>query len=463
MRSRVLIAVAFLVVLAGCRSQTGIKGQPVVIQLWHNYGGQMKDTMDYMIDEFNATVGLKEGIIIQVTSISGSATLHDKLLMAVNQDPGAPKLPDITTANPKTAILLARKNLLVNYETYATKQELAQYVDRFLQEGKLETGELIVFPIAKSTEVVFVNQTIFQRFANAANVSDAEFATYEGIFEMARKYYQYTDDLTPDVANDGKMFFHLDSLFHYFQLAFAQHEKLFFYNEKLLLDNPIFEYAFTLYMKEAITGSVSAYEGYASDLAKTGDIVASVGSTAGVVFFNPVVVYADNTTEPTQLNIYSYPVFGNGNKASVQRGSGMSILKSTPVKEKAAKTFLRWFTESENNMYFVENTGYLPVTKAAYEEMMNHTIYVAAKPEIQKVLEVVQSMNEEYTYYIPPVFDQYDNLGKRLEIRIRQLVEEGKQRRQNKEDLSLIVRDLLPNCNSNNLIPTKRKNIGKRK
>ena len=39
----------------------------------------MKDTMDTLIDEFNETVGRNEGIIINVTSITGSATIHEKL------------------------------------------------------------------------------------------------------------------------------------------------------------------------------------------------------------------------------------------------------------------------------------------------------------------------------------------------------------------------------------------------
>ena len=82
---------------------------PVTLTMWHNYGGQMRYTMDEMIDEFNGTIGAEKGIIVNVTSISGSATLHEKLTMAANNDPGAPELPDITTAYPKTALILAEK------------------------------------------------------------------------------------------------------------------------------------------------------------------------------------------------------------------------------------------------------------------------------------------------------------------------------------------------------------------
>ena len=47
-------------ILTACSSEilTGPKNQ-VVLTLWHNYGGQLKDTMDEMIDKFNETVGAK--------------------------------------------------------------------------------------------------------------------------------------------------------------------------------------------------------------------------------------------------------------------------------------------------------------------------------------------------------------------------------------------------------------------
>ena len=85
--------------------------------------------------------------------------------MAANGDPGAPSLPDITTAYPKTAIILAGKDLLVDLNEQFTPEELSAYIPEFLQEGKVKEDGLYVFPIAKSTEVLFVNMTIFNRFS----------------------------------------------------------------------------------------------------------------------------------------------------------------------------------------------------------------------------------------------------------------------------------------------------------
>ena len=183
---------------------------PVILALWHNYGGQLKETMDEMIDKFNETVGAENGIIINVTTISGSAAIHEKLAMAAGGEPGAPALPDITTAYPKTALLLAEKGLLADLSQYFTPEELSAFVPQFLEEGRFEGGGLFVFPVAKSTEVLFVNKTIFDRFAADTGATLADLQTFEGIAHIAAAYYEWTDRQTP-AANDGKMFFMPDS------------------------------------------------------------------------------------------------------------------------------------------------------------------------------------------------------------------------------------------------------------
>lgn len=43
----------------------------------------------------------------------------------------------------------------------------------------------------------------------------------------------------------------------------------------------------------------------------------------------------------------------------------MVVTKSTPEEEAACVTFLKWFTQPENNIQFAVGSGYLPVTHAA--------------------------------------------------------------------------------------------------
>lgn len=392
---------------------------PVTLNLWHNYGGQLKDTMDEMIDEFNETTGAEQGIMINVTSISGSATLHEKLTMAANGDPGAPDLPDITTAYPKTALLLAEKDLLVNLNDYFTPQELSAYIPEFIQEGCIDGESLYVFPTAKSTEVLFVNATIFKRFARDTGASLEDLYTFEGLARTAQLYYDWTDQQTPGTAGDGKMFFMPDSLFNYSLTGSRQLGMEFVKDGRINTAEPKLKKVWDLYYRMAVMGQAAIFDGYATDLAKTGDIVCSIGSTAGVAFFSPIVTYADNTSEPAELAILPYPVFEGGRKTAIQRGAGMSVIKTSPEKAYAAAVFLKWFTRPENNLRFVSSTGYLPVTKAAFGEIMSQEIEHTSDNNIKKLLQTCQLMQKEYEFFIPPLFEGIDQLQNQYESQLR--------------------------------------------
>ncbi len=417
-----------MTVLTGCDTHVKVNSKnPITLTLWHNYGGQLKNTMDDMIDEFNETIGSEKGIIISITSISGNATLHEKLIMAANGDPGAPPLPDITTAYPKTALILGEKELLADLNQQFTTEELSAYIPEFLQEGRIKGDSLYVFPIAKSTEVLFINTTIFNKFAKdtGANIDDLQ--TFEGISKLASMYFDWTNKKTPDISNDGKMFFMPDSLFNYSIIGCEQLGGEFINDGNINFTSPQFSKLWENYYKPAVLGHVAIFDGYATDLAKTGDIVCSVGSTAGVSFFSPTVTYADNTSEPAELAILPYPVFEGGKKSAIQRGAGMSVIKSTKEKEYAAGVFLKWFTNPKNNIRFVSSTGYLPVTKEAFGEIMSHEIENISDENIRRLLTVSKVMQKEYKFYIPPLFDGIDELQKRYEKRLKEITAKSRQ------------------------------------
>lgn len=416
-----------MVALTSCNESTKVSSKnPVTLDLWHNYGGQLKETMDNMIDEFNETIGTEKGIVINITSISGSSTLHEKLVMAANDDPGAPPLPDITTTYPRTALVLAKKGLLADLNQHFTAEELSKYIPEFLQEGQIHDDGLYVFPTAKSTEVLFVNTVLFDKFANDTGAKLEDLQTFEGIIRVASLYYDWTDKRTTDIENDGKMFFMPDSLFNYSLIGCEQLGGDFINNDSIYLTSPQYNKIWENYFKPAVLGQVAIFDGYATDLAKTGDIVCSTGSTAGVSFFPSTVTYADNTSEPVKLVILPYPIFEGGEKIAIQRGAGMSVIKSTEEKEYAASIFLKWFTRPENNIRFISSTGYLPVTKEAFGEIMSKEIDNIPNENIKKLLATSKVMQEEYTFYIPPLFDGVDELQNRYEVKLKKTAINGR-------------------------------------
>ncbi len=410
----------FLITFAGC---AGGDADPDILTLWHNYGGQLKETMDALIDEFNDTVGAEKGIIINVTSISGTAAIHEKLTMAANEEPGAPRLPDITVAYPRTALLLAENELLVELDRLFSPEELDLYIPQYLDEGRLNGENLYIFPTAKSTEVLFLNSSVFDRFAVATGVTVDDLKTFEGIARVAALYYDWTDSQTPGADNDGKAFFMADSLYNYALVGCRQLGAEFVDDQSLTLHlgSPQYARVWESYFRQAVLGRAAIYGGYAADLFKTGEIICSTGSSAGVMFFSPTVTYPDNTTEEMEMAILPYPLFEGGSKIALQRGAGMCVTRSSKERELKAAVFLKWFTSPENNMRFVSSTGYLPVTLEAFDQIMSGKNKIESGDRVEQLFSICRSMEQEYVFLVPPLFEGVEQLQQRYEAAFKDI------------------------------------------
>lgn len=409
--------------MAGC----GAKGlldpnNPVTLTMWHNFGGDMQQTMDTLIDEFNATVGKEQGVIISVETITSTAHMEQTLSRIVNGDPGAPKMPDIVTAYPKTAIRFHQKGMLANLDDHFTKAELSAYIPSFVDEGRLGDGGLYVFPFAKSTELLFVNQTLFERFSTATGITTACFATFEGIADASAAYYAWTDAQTPAVLGDGKQFFTADSWINLAQAGMLQQGTTLFDGETLALAQNAYKHIWETCYAPCVSGGFAVYDGYSSDLSKTGDIVCSIGSSAGILFYGDSVTYPNNTTERVSYSILPYPVFKNGERIAIQRGNGLMVAKSNKQRETAAALFLKWFTAPEQNMRFVAETGYLPVTAAAFQTLTPQRMDAVENPRVREMLEAVIRMYADYTFFVAPVFERFDSASKQYEARYKTLM-----------------------------------------
>ena len=417
----VFLSITILLIFqAGCRNDYGLDPKdPITLTLWHNYGGQMKETMDSMVDEFNGTLGSEKGIIINVTSISSSNALHEKLVMIANGDAGAPDMPDIATANPKTAVILVDRGLLTDLKTQFNEKELDAYIPRFLEEGTLGTDQLYIFPTAKSTEVTFLNKTVFDRFSKDMGAAYDDLSNFEGIAKTAALYYDWTDAQTPDIPHDGKAFYHSDSLFNLTQIGCRQLGSDFIKENQPDYSSDAFRKVWNFFFDGAVRGHFAIFDGYASDLFKTGEIICSTGSTAGVLFFDPVVTYPDNTTENVQLMTLPYPTFQGGDKVAMQRGGGMIVSQTDETRAYAAAIFLKWFTNPENNLRFVSSTGYLPVTVEAFGDIMTKEIDSIPDRNVQSLLRTSIQMQADYDFYIPPLFDGIDVLQDNYNMEIK--------------------------------------------
>lgn len=416
--NKYLLLIIFLLplLLTGCHTEK----EPIILNLWHNFGGIMQQSMDELVDEFNTTIGKEEGIRLNVVSVADTATIREKLTMIAEEIPGSPEMPDLTTCYPQTAVILQARGLLCSLEEYFTEAELDAYLPRFIEEGRF-AGGLYVFPIAKSSEVLFVNQTLFDEFSAATGIKLESLSTFEGLAYAAQEYYLWTSSIA-----GGKDFFAADSLINLAQVGMQQLGGELILENRLQLTSNEFAQVWETILTPAVKGGYKVYSGYSSDLSKTGEIVCSIGSTAGILFYGSEITYPDNTIRQVAYTILPYPVFEGGKKIALQRGGGMVVAKSTPEKEKAAAVFLKWFTAPKQNMKFVSSTGYLPVTNEAFQSDIAQEIEANDNETIRKLLRVALTLHREYDFYIPPVFEEFDSLSKSFETDIKALFERAR-------------------------------------
>ncbi len=404
--------------VTGCGK--GTKEEPVTVTIWHVYGGQAESPLNDMIDQFNETVGKEENIQVQVGSVTNTNTIHESVLSSAFDYPGAEELPDMFVSYPKTVLAMPDDSVLVDYRDYFSEEELDSYIPAFLTEGQIN-GRQLILPVAKSTEVMFVNETAFDRYAKDSGASLADLESWEGVFRLAEDYAKWTDEQTPDILGDGKTFFVHDYHFNYFQVGVASLGESFFTKDGTgLAFGPAFEQVWKPYAGAAVQGGVWLQGGYATEPLRTGDAIVSVASSASVLYYSDTVTYADNTTEKVNIISMPCPVFENGEKLVMQRGAGICTVKTTPEREKACMTFLKWLTDPKRNVEFVTQLGYMPVKQESFEKYLPDAIEQLQDPMYQSLYQAFLQTREQYTFYTAPQYDDYLELETRFENQIRQ-------------------------------------------
>lgn len=427
MRSRnyIFLLLAVLLFCTGCSGTVKKEEVPTTITVWHVYGGQVDSPLNDLIEQFNRTVGKEQQINVQVTSVSNTNTIHELVLAAANREPGATELPDLFISYPKTVMALPDDSILVDYKDYLSEEELSAFLPAFLEEGTVN-DRLVILPVAKSTEIMFINQTIFDRFSQATGVTLEDLDTWEGLFKAAEIYAKWTDEQTPDIPGDAKPMFVHDYYFNYFQVGTESMGEDFFQGEGLAL-GPAFQIAWEPLAKAALKGGVWLKGGYATEAIRTGDSIVSVASSASILYYSDVVTYPDNTSEDITLISRPCPVFENGDKLVMQRGAGFCLVRSTPEREQAAVSFLKWLTEPERNVAFVTRTGYMPVTRAAFENELPKAIEGLESEKYSSLYQAYLDTQANYEFYVPPQMETYLSLETTLEDHVRAQLALGRQ------------------------------------
>mgnify|MGYP002563385133 CR=1 FL=1 len=401
-RSLVSIALSAALLL-GCVGCGGAPKAATTITVWTYYSGDQLTSFNELVDEFNSTVGQEKHIVVKSSSQGSVTDLETNVLAAAKGEVGAAALPNIYSGYADMAYDLDQLGEVVDLAPYLTDKEKAAYVDGFLKEGDLmNNGELKVFPVAKSTELFYLNATDWAPFAAATGVTYDDLATVEGVTEAAHKYYDWTDAQT-DTPNDGKAFFGRDALANYL-LCGAQELGVTIFDAEngvmtLNLDKDVMRKLWDNYYVPFLKGWFGASGRFRSDDMKTGNLLSYVGSSSSSTFFPKQVLTSDTESHDIEMAVLPCPSFSGCAPVAAQQGAGMIVTKGTDAQIEASVEFLKWFTQPENNLQFSVQSGYTPVTYAANDLDAMESAGLEISDSIRSVLTLsISAINNDHLY-----------------------------------------------------------------
>lgn len=253
-----------------------------------------------------------------------------------------------------------------------------------------------MLPIAKSTELLFLNKTLFDDFSRDTGVKQEALSDFESLFAACSAYYDWSA---------GQAMFQINDFYHYFLAAMASLGSEFIVDGAINAHDAAFEAAFVPMAEAAVYGGLCVGDGYASDRWKTAEVISNIGSSAGILYLRDYVTYPDNTTRDIETAVAAYPVFDGAAPTVVQRGGGLFAVKSEDDRcNEAAAVFAKWVTMGQPNLDFVTEAGYLPVTGDAFDLLFN-SLETVENPKYRLLYESVGAVYDRYDFRALPLYE----------------------------------------------------------
>ena len=268
----------------------------------------------------------------------------------------------------------------------------------------------------------------------ATGVSYEDLATWEGFYDAARTFYDWSG---------GEAFCALDYPIRSVELNALEHGSGDFYTENGWYDtnNAVFKESWMQFARSLVQGHVVVSDLYSNTQVMTGDVLSGLGSSAAILYYNDTVTYRDGTQEPMDLHVLPMPKAAGTSALMTQAGVGLCAYKTTDQKAEAAALFVRWLTEGERNLDFVTQTGYMPVRSGAFSAIENYDNFPAPAESYRQLYAALKIMQEDYTPISEPRFESYYGKVSQLYDGLRQMQRELPARAAAGEDLNALAEE----------------------
>lgn len=400
-----IIVIFFLTSCMGEKQKILDPQSPTVVTLWHSYGSYAKTVFDSLVDEFNNTVGLEKGIVIETYGFGETNQLANSIYNSANHIIGSDSMPNVFMSYPDNAYRIDQLMELVEMKEYFTSEEIGKFRKEFLEEGIWEDAESSkIIPVSKSTEIMYLNKTDWDIFSQETGTKTSSLGTWEGLLETAEIYYKWSGGKSLLGFNPSNDFVTLTAI----QLENEPYQlkdgKMSFNYSKETAKR-----VWDVFYVPVIKGWFKSGR-YCQDWVKSGGLLAYIGSSAGANYFPDEVIIDAENSYPIESMILAYPTFEGKRVYMSQRGAGLCIVKSDKEHEYAAAEFIKWFTQPDNNCDFTLSTGYIPVEN---EAITSAKVWFDDKPEavsggsILKSVDFILTSMDKYSFIINKPFSAY--------------------------------------------------------
>ena len=289
---------------------------------------------------------------------------------------------------------------------------------------------LIVFPVSKSTHMLFINGAQFERFSHDTGITYDDLATWDGFFNAAEEYYNWSH---------GMPFCAMDYMLRAIELyAISSGTPIAMVDGWYDTTDPALKESFDLFARALVQGHIMVSDLYSNTQIMTGEVPAGLGSSAAILYYNDTVTYADNSSEPMHLVTLPMPCATPYNPVTTQAGVGLCAMKTTDAKAEAASLFAHWITDPERNLDFVADSGYMPVNIESYQAIETYDFKDEKYATVYTTLDKVQ---DAYTSYIEPAYPGYYEKVTQLYTQLRDNQGLWAERYKNGEEIETLTQE----------------------
>lgn len=321
--------------------------EPVSIEFWHCMSGAFTDTIAEIVDDFNKTVGAEKGIEVNAVYQGGYDDVKSKTVASIK----AGNSPEIVQGTVNNIMEYIQSGYVQPLDDYIFNEEIGienfediYEVYRVENSNYDDSGMFYSLPFAKSTDLLYYNETFFKEHGLTVPT------TWEELETVSKQITEIT----------GKPAFSIDNLPNFLITYLFQKDAGYTSKDgEILFNNETSVELLTMLKKNIDAGiwRIAGEDMYSSAPFLAENCVMYIGSSAGEGFL------ADSTfdiaTVPT-------PQVDTEAPKHIQQGSNIAVLNQGKTSEEVygAYEFVKYLCSEEVTMKWSTNTGYLPVRES---------------------------------------------------------------------------------------------------